>query len=297
MLEYNPEPIERGDVPERMSGLIRDVEAALGVQITLHDRRGMFRARDGTPLLAAHTSHFHAYCEYGRKRIPGWDRNCYVHCMLHVERLAAEVKAPFLTLCWKGVQEVVIPIVRDGLHVATLFAGQFRHPRGKRRPTRRAFPGGVCAAYGKLPATDMAKVKRITRVVHAVGQGLLREMDEMHLPGPAGPDRRAVIRRCLYYQAHQPLTLADLARALHLSPSRTSHLVRELFGLPFQELLLRERIQRACALLLSSTATVAEIARRVGVPNAYYFNRLFAKRVGLPPGRFRRQGASTARRD
>ncbi len=104
--------------------------------------------------------------------------------------------------------------------------------------------------------------------------------------------RQAVIRRFLKYNATHPVGLSDLARTLALSSSRTSHLVKNLFGLSFQTLLTRERLDRAKLLLVYTDYSVKEIAQRVGMPNKYYFNRTFRKIIGTPPGKFRHNRAN-----
>jgi AraC-like DNA-binding protein len=79
-----------------------------------------------------------------------------------------------------------------------------------------------------------------------------------------------------------------LAAHLHLSPSRTSHAVKEFTGMSFQDLLLKERMARATILLESSGDSLAEIAAKLGFENEFYFNRAFKKACGTPPGSFRR---------
>jgi two-component system response regulator YesN len=104
----------------------------------------------------------------------------------------------------------------------------------------------------------------------------------------ANADRNGAIRNYIYKNASTHASLEDLAGELNLSVSRASHLVKELFGSSFQELLLNERINRAKNLLLSTGDSVKEIAVRIGLPDEYYFNRIFKKQTGLPPGKFRR---------
>ena len=119
--------------------------------------------------------------------------------------------------------------------------------------------------------------------------GLLHLRDQLQLADHAGDDRKLEVRRFFLRHAHQRVLLKDFARALSLSPSRASHLVNELFGVSFQEMLLQERIARAKVLLMSSTYSMNEIAKRIGIDNEYYFSRLFRKKVGMPPGRFRKE--------
>jgi AraC-like DNA-binding protein len=282
-------PLTSGSTVERFGRLIEDIEATLGVRLTIHDRRGVFRTGDGVSLVRVRGHHTHPYCELARKTTPGWDGNCWDHCMTYVETRCHREQTPFQTLCWKGVFEVIVPVIRDRGHVATLFAGAFRQPAGKQPPKGTDWPATVRQAYRALPVWRPHDAPRIARVLQTLGQGFLNLLDQTHLLQETDLDRAAIIRRFVYYHAQEPVRLGDLARVLSLSPSRTSHVVRELFGMPFQELLVRERIHRARALLLSSPYSVGEIARRVGVPNEYYFNRLFKNVMGMPPGRFRRE--------
>jgi AraC-like DNA-binding protein len=117
--------------------------------------------------------------------------------------------------------------------------------------------------------------------------GLLFRLENLHRLADAAQGREGEIRRFLLYQAHQPVGLPDLAAAVHLSPSRTGRVVRELFQMPFRRLLRRERLYRARTLLLTRSCSVGEAARLAGFEDEYHFNKAFKKAFGLPPGRFR----------
>ena len=118
---------------------------------------------------------------------------------------------------------------------------------------------------------------------------MLSQLDDSVILDARPESRKAEIRRYIRYNAAQRIALADLARELHLSPSRTSHAVRDLFGKSFRDLLRDERIQRAKYLLQSTDYPVGQIARQVGMPDEYHFNRTFKACVGTPPGRFRKE--------
>jgi len=74
-----------------------------------------------------------------------------------------------------------------------------------------------------------------------------------------------------------------------LSPSRTSHVLKEEFGKNFNELLNSARIKRACDLLLTTQMSIKRIAALSGFSNEYYFNRVFKQHTKLPPGVFRKR--------
>lgn len=270
--------------------LLLDVEQRLRVVVTIHDRAAVFRDLSGEPMLALHRRrHRHPYCLLDRYTRPGWDENCLNHCLYGVNAGALRLAGPFTHVCWKGTQEVVVPILRDGVHLFTIFAGAFRPSDRRRAPGASAFPESVPRAYEQLPVSDEASLKSLARVLESVGYGLLHLRDQLQLADHTGDDRKVAVRRFFLRRAHQRVLLKDFARALSLSPSRASHLAHELFGVSFQEMLLQERIARAKVLLMSSTYSMNEIAKRVGIDNEYYFSRLFKKKVGIPPGRFRKE--------
>ena len=139
----------------------------------------------------------------------------------------------------------------------------------------------------QLDPFDPERGRRLGRTLSALAHGLLMQFEQMQQDAPPARTRMAQVRRFLRYRAGEEVRLADLAAELHLSESRTSHVVSEMFGRPFQELLREERISRARTLLLSTDLTAGQVARRVGMPNEYHFNRTFKRLVGVPPGQFR----------
>jgi AraC family L-rhamnose operon transcriptional activator RhaR/AraC family L-rhamnose operon regulatory protein RhaS len=68
----------------------------------------------------------------------------------------------------------------------------------------------------------------------------------------------------------------SLARAFH-----------EATGVPPIAYLIQLRINRAAAMLRSSTTSVTEIAFHVGFGDSNYFTRQFKKQTGLSPRRYR----------
>jgi AraC family transcriptional regulator of arabinose operon len=79
----------------------------------------------------------------------------------------------------------------------------------------------------------------------------------------------------------------QMATSAALSRSRFSVLYREFFGVSPLEDLTAVRLQRARWLLSNSAMTVDQVARNLGFEDPAYFNRLFTKRVGVTPGRYR----------
>ena len=204
-----------------------------------------------------------------------------------MDKRAALEPSPFDHTCWKGLREIVVPIKRGGILLAVLFAGTWRASRRERVRVSGNHSDALAQAKKNLPLWDEQRAARLRNVLNILGQGLITEVDRLFKLDEQPATRKAAILRFLKYNATSSIGLRDLAHAIALSNSRTSHLVRALFGMSFQTLLTRERITRAKILLVSTDYSVKEIAQRVGMPNEYYFNRTFRKNVGKPPGQFR----------
>ena len=260
------------------------LERRLGARITIHDRATIFHGPAGESLLPySRNMHAHPLCLMHRQERRGWNRRCVEHCQVAVNRQAAVRRAPFTHCCWKGMSEVVVPLFRGDLHVATIFAG------GYASPTSPRLPADVRKARVALPVLDDRTARCHAEVLQCFGHGLLAMLDQARASTEESGDRSEAILRFIHFNLHRPIGLADLARQLRISPSRTSHVVQGLFNKPFRQLLIEHRIARAKALLIGSDRSIKDIAARVGIGSEYYFSRLFRRHERLPPGQFRRQ--------
>ena len=104
------------------------------------------------------------------------------------------------------------------------------------------------------------------------------------------PDPR--LRTVLAYLSENsdgPVSQADAARLVRLSPAAFSRFFRRSVGKTFQAYLTDMRLSEACRQLLESDRTISEIAFDAGFGNLSNFNRSFRIARGMPPGKFRNQ--------
>ena len=87
----------------------------------------------------------------------------------------------------------------------------------------------------------------------------------------------------------KPITLAEIARASHLSASRLAHIFKEQMGITLIDYLTGVRIEKAKELLLATDQSCTEICFQVGYNNQSYFTRTFKSVAGMTPRRFRIQ--------
>ncbi len=83
------------------------------------------------------------------------------------------------------------------------------------------------------------------------------------------------------------VTLEELADMAGMSKRSLARAFHEATGVPPIAYLIQLRINRAAAMLRSSTASVTEIAFHVGFGDSNYFTRQFTKQTGLSPRQYR----------
>ena len=86
----------------------------------------------------------------------------------------------------------------------------------------------------------------------------------------------------------RPLTTAEIAAQVHLSPRHLSRVFARFTGKSPAHYLSHARMDRARGLLVKSALPIKEIAATVGYPDVHHFTRVFAAHFGSPPGEVRR---------
>jgi len=71
-----------------------------------------------------------------------------------------------------------------------------------------------------------------------------------------------------------------------MSPFRFSRSFREIYGITFQDFVVRYRILESCRLLESPSANVTDVAYAIGFNDASYFSRTFRRYVGMTPSSY-----------
>jgi len=93
----------------------------------------------------------------------------------------------------------------------------------------------------------------------------------------------------------RPLNVPAIADAVKLSPSRLSHLFKQQLGVSPARFLELRRIERAQALLESSSLSIGAIARATGFSSQFYFSTRFRAVAGMSPRDWRRRPRLDAR--
>jgi len=94
--------------------------------------------------------------------------------------------------------------------------------------------------------------------------------------------------RYLQENAGQPLSMKALARSLGLSPVQLSRRFQQKFHTSPSDYLASLRMSMARNLLLETDLTIHEVAQKCGYQNGFYLSNLFASKLKITPGQFRK---------
>jgi AraC-like DNA-binding protein len=102
------------------------------------------------------------------------------------------------------------------------------------------------------------------------------------------PDRHLLRAKDLIDARYRdPLDVAALARAAHLSQAHFSREFRRAFGETPHQYLLTRRLERAASLLRTTDRTVAQICFTVGLQSVGSFTTSFTRAFGQSPTAYR----------
>ena len=264
-------------------------ESNTGLVVTLHDREGYFIPW----LLPQRRAHRHVVCQAAKLRD---SEACFRHDIHAINRDLPRITAGVVRVCPFGVVELTTVVRRGSQPSAVLFAG----PRQVGRLTDAIFTETVHGSGANRPI-DQAEAEQLLELLRQLAARLelwLADWSVTAVPEPS-PDRlqrthvlaqrSAAIRRFIDEHAGGEIGIADLAKALGLSPSRAMHVVRASCGSTFGALLTAARLERAATLLRHSELPVTDIAQLCGFADVSTFHRRFRRHFTTTPHRHRRE--------
>ena len=83
------------------------------------------------------------------------------------------------------------------------------------------------------------------------------------------------------------LSVAEIARTVGISPFHFIRQFEAVFGATPHQFRIARRIERATRLLALDASSVTDVCMEVGFSSLGSFSALFARRVGVPPSRYR----------
>ena len=196
-------------------------------------------------------------------------------------RQALAERGPIRYRCHAGLEESIVPLLADGLHLGYAMVGQYRSSAGlEAQPLLSAWRSQrgddrLRHAWAAVPSADPQHVHGLfVRLVDILV--VRRLVDAAREPGVA-----AVIER-LRRRPGDPLSVRAAAGLARISPATLDRRLRAAVGCGLKALQVRLRLAAADAVLdLDGTVQAAAVA--AGYDDAQYFSRLYRRHRGIAP--------------
>ena len=116
---------------------------------------------------------------------------------------------------------------------------------------------------------------------------LINHMDRMEA-NEANQDQKLIIDVLGYIEEHyRDGELTELANMLHYDAYWLSKEIKKQTGKNYTDLVQTKRLNQAAYLLENTAMSVLEVGMAVGYDNQSYFHRIFQKRFGMTPKKYR----------
>jgi AraC-like DNA-binding protein/quercetin dioxygenase-like cupin family protein len=139
----------------------------------------------------------------------------------------------------------------------------------------------------------MADRPRPQAVITGLLLALLGRVTELLGESPDAPavqvEAAERIRRLLLARVADRLTIDQVARSVHMSPTRAKEMFRAAYGCGIMAYFNQLKIWQAKRLLSASSLTIEQVSRQLGFSTPAYFSRVFLQHTGESPTVFRSQ--------
>ncbi len=207
--------------------------------------------------------------------------------------------------CFSGMRDSAVPVKLGDRLVGFLRTGQvFLKP-----PTEEDFqdalarliewgvtvdPDELRAAYFASKVLTPAQHQSILRLLKLFADHLGSLSNQILVAEETAENPQiARAREFIAENMAEDISLADCARASHMSTFYFCKMFKKATGLSFTEYLSRLRVEEACARLLDPHVRISEVAFEVGFQSLSQFNRAFKKIAGQSPTEYRRRLPAT----
>ncbi len=202
--------------------------------------------------------------------------------------------------CHAGFIDMAIPVMIQGVHVATISSGQIlpekpsdaafarlsRRLRWLKAPRRQ-----LRATYDRAPWMPRNRLNEVMKLLDLFAGQMcnsawrIRE-SEASREHPAIRAARTLVEQ---RYTDPEFTLEETAKAAGLSASHFSHLFHKITGVTFTGYVQSRRIETAKRLLHETDHSITEVCYACGFNSLTHFNRVFRRGTGGSPTTHRQQ--------
>ena len=203
--------------------------------------------------------------------------------------------------CYLGVREYIVPIKVNNTHICTVSASGYMgdiNPKTalavchRLNITESRFYELRNSSLKPNYTIDKEKLKIYLSVLVDMLKDYLSALPETEkYTNKNEPQNQHLLKATNYIKQNctKDITVKDVADICFVSPSYLQHIFSKYRGHGINEEIIRERLQYAEALLLSTDRQIKDIAYSSGFTNSDYFCTVFKKHYKVSPLKYRKE--------
>lgn len=268
---------------ESLEELLKNFYLAVGIRISIFD--DSFNLVTEYPAEAPDICRNIRACEEGLRACHECDHAAFLR--------AKGMHKAHTYICHAGITEAIAPIQLDGGILGYAILAHLMPSENYEETVKE-----VCARCGKFSLTPdevrthLMKLKRYSRPEIYADMKLLEilaaylQMSRMAQWKNDNISHR--INEFIEHNLSSPLNSAVLCKHFFISRTKLYEICMQAFNMGISSYITCKRIERAKELLRDETLSVSEVGSMVGVDDYNYFCKLFRKKTGCAPGKYRK---------
>ena len=263
---------------EKINQALQDFNNATGIRIDLI-------SADFTPITC---------CEYESNRYCNLVQSCPKgknHCAKSDQILLRDCQKSCKTemhICHAGLLDIAVPIIYMDEIVGYLLLGQMRSSADFASVATYLESLGVdteiaIAQFNKLPLIEHERIQSVSNIAVMLFKYIL--LENMFRPDMSENLHRAVCY--IHANLHTEMTVKSIAVGIGVSKSVLYKCFHETFQCTLGEYINQQRIDQSIKYLCNTQLSIDEISQQVGFSSASYFSKMFKKKMGIPPLKYR----------
>lgn len=266
-------------VRQKIVELLESGSRLSGLTLNFHDLSGEI------PLPEKYEIHHHPACLMIKDQ---QQIHCANYCGGKLQQKLLKEQTLLIDTCPFGHGQFSTLIKNQGLAVGVLFAAPF-WPKGVQSHEEQHSASLRKEMMTIHPNQQWISDRSTFLMSFAKGLEHLLSSYEVNQNTKTQSNRRITIIQFLTKHLYSPLSIEALAKSLHLSTSRTGHVIRELFDCTFPQLYLDLRLTEATRRLKREKLALGELAYTLGFSDQSHFNRVFKKKYNCSPQQWRKK--------
>jgi AraC-like DNA-binding protein len=278
---------------ETLSDLLQLFSNHTKAHVCIHDVSGILKSKN-LNLDFTNQIHSKAFCTAAKSSPKGY-RMC-TRCKIYANRKATVCQTMFYGHCPYGLFEIAKPVIIDGKLQCIIYIGNlvFDYDETIQKIHRTCI-------ITKANAQDLLLHIKETQPIDSADYyiqfaslidsyiRLLHQHNKAYDGQEASPYHWAVsaLQNYIHSNYSQNLSLQNVSKLYFINDKYIGRIFKKQLGYSFHEYLNKVRLENAIGLLTHTHNKIITIALDSGFQNVTYFNRLFLKKYGISPSKYR----------